>query len=430
MSAREFAKKKLGFAGKMQRDSVFGGVLFQVSLTVSVLQFLLMLALQRYLPKESFSQLSTILAFLPQFLIFVDLGLHQELVRLLSLDSANSESMQERLDSALSLRLLGALLGILVFLVSAFFADYSLHFTVGTFFLLLSLFPTAFLQNMEVLGIHRRQIMASVGIKLAKVLGLAGFCLILFAGYWTLGLDPGLSWYFLAFPLCYFLVAWLLRQDQKIRFGFGSARAELTKSWQIVVNRYFSALFGLLTLFFHIRWHGEQNLAEFNLAYVLLAPFSILGQIVLSLVAARLFSTEKRMQLSQALLLSIAYFLFLLGSGYFLTRPMVIDLVFAKIDHQIFFDMLIPIFLTQGMVLWIFTMNLMFQHFEEKNLLVKIGFAGLVALLVGAFYIEWTGKYEASAWILVLMNGITILTIQYFFKKYKILQRLRQEHPN
>jgi O-antigen/teichoic acid export membrane protein len=200
--------------------SFFFALNYVTALASGGIQFLAMTWFARSLAPQDYSHIAWSFALFPQYMLLIDLGLQSELVRRFS--NSSTERRAQLRAEALGVRLLIALASLVVFAAQAFTAGIGLAHSLATAAFLLILIPAAFLYTIEAEGFATHQLLKTLLMRLAR---LVGFSLSLLAHVFVLfrarNLEPrALFILCAAFPLGWFALfaghtLWLRKKGDK-----------------------------------------------------------------------------------------------------------------------------------------------------------------------------------------------------------------------
>jgi O-antigen/teichoic acid export membrane protein len=397
---------------RRKHDTRFGLVLFSFTLVAGFAQLACMIGLQRMLEPEQFSQVSLVLTLFTSYMIFSELGLQDDLIRRISVSEQNPSALKEALSGVCSLRLIGALLGLGVAVGTIFVNNYSALLAICLLSLVLSLFPIAIFSTLESESLHTRSLAGALRIRLGKVCGLLFVLVVVF----TLRPDATKVWpltvAFIGYSAIQFSLALAVpgMQSRRLYPSLRLALVEFKSSWNLVICRVFTAMNGALFINLQIRLHSESGLAEFNMAQSILAPLSLVVQIVIGLAASRLFvQSDRRLSYPQLAMLCGGILALHLTFLWIFSCPSIIELAFPGLRAHVFFRDLVPLTLNTFSALLTSYLMLLFQHHQNRWAALIATTASILGLIGGFVWLKDAAP-DHSTWMACVSQLVSIMS--------------------
>lgn len=391
-------------------------ILFAATLLTGITQLICMIGLQRVLAPEVFSQVSLVLGFFTFYIIFVDLGLQSDLVRRMASAAESQAQVHSNSGSAESLnaagvtglRFLGALAGFACAGVSVLLNQSSHSLLIALMLMMVSLFPLGSLLTIEASSLAKRELGGALRVRLGKLIGI----LFITAYFATVGrTDTSLTDFVVTFGAYSCIQAALVwtSKTKKLTFNIRDTIAEFKNSWNLIGHRSLIAAVGVIFLNFQVSIHSETRLSEFNMAQSIIAPLSIIIQIVIGIAASRLFVTSER-RLGKKQIIGIAAVVLVLHTAFasLFSVPYLIEKAFPGLSPSLFFIHLLPLTLHSFLALISSFQLLQLQHFGQKWTAILAGGAGLVVLILSYLYFRDHAQIYSS-WMICISHLTSIV---------------------
>ncbi|SMF49579.1 hypothetical protein [Pseudobacteriovorax antillogorgiicola] len=331
---------------KKSSYKALGLLTFIVSIAAGGLQFANLSFLNHVLTNPNFSQISTIFGTFTIYFVIIEFGIQADVIRRLS-----KQLGKPVFGDILALRALLAVTAILATCVFIVVSELSSFLAGALFFYSLSYIPIAMLLCLEELGYAKQSLFLTLLHRTARIVGLIVF--IAMVGIIILKAEQSPTtienpWLFLAFPALYLTVA-LPGLHWAHRHGFLS-KPDLKAIWILIKDMkhlFWSTLFRWLTAYLYsilvLRVIGETSLSAYNVSYMLMAPLSLLIQILVNVVSAKMFGQDQYHLASQLKFVSLLVLGACLGYIAIFSFPLTLNLFFRSLDHTTFLKLFVPL---------------------------------------------------------------------------------------
>ncbi len=309
----------------MQPSVALAAITFGLAIVAGGAQYVGTIILEQVLSKQLFSQVTVILGYLASYMLLVELGIQEELIK------RQRDGDQAVGRAVLRLRLWGAAVGFALLLTNSWLTRVSIEVFWGTVAFGLCLFPAALLLTCEADGYRQRKPILAAGLRLARAMAMLLVAVLLLV-WRPEALSAGqFAAIFAVFPVIFAWTAWWMR-GRLVRNSPGDAThytGQLVReSWDLIVARLLNWCLWASFYHFCIGYAGDENLSELTMALVLTVPVSILMQVYAQVHFAHEQSAgHGGLQLGLLVLIGAATY------GGALSVPMVHAWLFSKLDH-------------------------------------------------------------------------------------------------
>ncbi|MEZ4742920.1 MAG: hypothetical protein R3B45_10815 [Bdellovibrionota bacterium] len=380
---------------------------------LGVINLLCIVVLENNLPRSEFSRISLILGFYPTYFLLVEMGIQGELVRRFSKFSIDSQW-----NSAFRLRLFGGGLGVLAVVFNTYIGGGNISTVIAAGLFSLSFLPAAGLITIEALGYAKRSLVDAIMHRAGRVVSILLVTFLLLS-WKNFSFEQSWGIYLLGFyfPILMIIYIWVKRYTlpfkDKSNLRHSNVRQLFEETHNLLLARGLAWLYTVGFLTFNMKLHTDTGMSEYNVAYNLIAPVSMLVQ-VLSQNRISVMAHGRKEEGNTAL----RYLFVLFGLFSYFTLfsfQGVVDLFFSKINSAKLAAFLWPF----GLAAMLFAVSSVLQVEAQargrRNLIYFTPLASLVVLIfsfglfpkfIPIMYSGWINLVAACASLLVLVIGL------------------------
>lgn len=327
---------------------ILGVLTFAFTLLSGLVQFGSISFLSQVLDAANFSQVSIVFSNFTAFFLIVECGIQAEVVRRLSCDQSGKD-----FSVVLYLRLALAALTVFIAISYCYITGVSSFLAWSFFFYSLSYFPFAVLFCVEELGYAKRSLIMTMAYRFARLLGMLSF--IAFVAYSLGRTDADTSiksaQLFLLFPLIHTVIA---IPALKFLFNKGLLRRvslrELSEFIRSSLNLFLSTIFRTVDGYFYsallVSTFGESNLSAFNIAFALMAPLSMMNQVLGNIISSKFGHQEVNLNKDFRVISILSLVLSSIYTVIF-SQDFILSFVFGQLDHKLFLRLFVPLVVAQ-----------------------------------------------------------------------------------
>ena len=387
---------------------------YGILLLAGMSQFLIIIVLEKHLSLSLYSKYTLVFSFFPIYQMVLDLGLQGEVIKRLQTGINKSAELRRMV----RLRLGASIVAVVLALVHSFFAGLDTTLIMGVLVLSLCFIPFSLLMNLEIVGYSDRKWYLATCSRYGKLFGAIVFVIIFFTVK-SKGAPTTLIYGFSGMLLTYSVLAAVLYWVGRAHFKAGWEHKLgipdlLSSSYGIIVNFGFWWLFGSLFSVFNIRLFGDDGLAVFNTAFVLMAPVSLGVQLGLN------FSLTIKDDLKKKILLLWGLsIIFTISYGLILNIDSFFGIFFRNIDHTMVMHCLWPLILAHPILAISQRQAILLQSTSFKN---SVAFAPLIAVFtvgVAVIYsVVYTMPYYGMSYVFLIASLSYFIFIYSKWLKY------------
>ena len=402
----------------------FSFLVFGFAIGTGGTQYVVTLAMEKLCEPEVFSQVTVILGYFVGYLLLIELGLQEDLIKRLC--DGDKKSFSE----VLVLRCIGAVLAAVLLNFSNYIIGVSQKVWWGSFCFSLVFFPAALQLGVEAYGYSIRQKFLASCLRMSRMVSLivVSIIVIMFIENDTSAIQ--FASIFLLFPIIFLFVTVYFYyrfdiynhffREQKISIKELIHTEAIFKNWEkvwdLMLSRFFTWLgFGI---FYHLTIYllGDHEVGEFTMAMALSAPVGILMQVFTQTYFSSKSEVKKRIGgilVTASGAIYIAIFSF----------EQVHQMLFSHLSQQRFIDFFWPISVAVILGAWAMLIILKTERQRRQIPLIAAPLIIVIVLLTNFHFIPriFSAEKIAYFWVLGYFVSFVVTWILIHLKKPKLV---------